>query len=156
MFTFGTLSNRLGRGDEKILETSKHLLSLLSRPRVGLCPGRCCLAMRYSCRARGHVKRGAMYFTCNISHLHSAVKLPLCTPLGRWGKGGRATLIFDFGTIWVGWSASRPDRYTPRDGVSGTHCNIRLGGSQNRPGRYGGEKCIILGSNGKIPRAQSP
>jgi hypothetical protein len=69
MFTFGTLSNRLGRGDEKILKTSKHLLFPLLRPRVGLCLGRCCLAMRYSCRARGHVKRDTIYFKCNISHI---------------------------------------------------------------------------------------
>jgi hypothetical protein len=83
----GYLTESSGRRNEKILKTSKHLLSPLSPPRAGLCPGRCCHAMRYSCHARGHVKRDMMYFTCNISHyLHSAVKLSLCTPLGHMGK----------------------------------------------------------------------
>jgi hypothetical protein len=56
----------------------------------------------------------------------------------------------------VGLSASRPDRYTPGERVPGTHCNNKLGGSQYRPGRFGGEKSIVLGSNGTIPVASSP
>jgi hypothetical protein len=37
-----------------------------------------------------------------------------------WGSGGIAPRILDLGTIWK-WSASRPDRFTPRERVSGTH-----------------------------------
>ena len=86
-----------------------------------------------------------MYFTCNMSHSHSAVKLCLCTPLGhmrkRRGSCNHHRLRHYMGCIC---QLHAPTATPPGERVPGTYCNIRLGGYQNRSGRFGGEVMAVM------------
>jgi hypothetical protein len=96
-----------------------------------------------------------MQLTCKIDYLHNAVVSMHATGPHE-GKEVQVHSLLSSALYELGLSASRPDRYTPGERVPGTHCNIKLGGSHDRPGRFGGEKSIVLGSNGTIPVASSP
>jgi hypothetical protein len=61
-----------------------------------------------------------------------------------WGSGGITPPIMTSTLDWGEWSASYPDRFTPRGNSSQYPLHRRLGGPQSRHGRYGEGNILCL------------